>query len=188
MRDRSEETRAKPPKKSLWRSLNGTVNFLLALMPWIVFRWILAALSLAASVHLMRMGLKHSGISGAGPVIFSLISFVSAVILVAPETAFRIAEWFASFFENLIFPSERFPKPPLSYHLARHYRQCGRLDESMSHYESIIENYPDERDAYLELLELAHQLQDSKRIARYSARFQRRFGVPPPSSFTTPEA
>ena len=150
-------------------------------MPWVVIRWILAALSFVASVHLMRSGLKHSGISGAGPVIFSLISFVSAVILISPETAFRVAEWFASFFEDLIFPSERLPKPPLSYHLARHYRQCGRLEESLSHYEAIIEHYPEERDAYIELLEVARDLEDTKRIARYTARFQRRFGSPPPS-------
>jgi hypothetical protein len=154
----------------------------LTTMPWMIARWLMAVLLMAASAHLMRAGLKHSGLSGAGPVIFSLISFVSAVILIAPETAFRIAEWFASFFSDLILPSERFPKPPLSYHLARHYRQCGRLEESLSHYESIVENYPDERDAYHELLAVAHQLGDRKTVARYSARYERRFGVPPPTS------
>lgn len=155
-------------------------RFLFQTMRWITLRWLLAALCLAASAHLMRQGLKHNGISAAGPVIFSLSSFVTAVLLIAPETAVRLAEKFAGFFTDLIFPSERYSKPPLSYHMARYYRKCGRLEESLSHYESIIEHYPTEREAYLELLEVARALGNSRCLARYTARFTRQFGHSPP--------
>jgi len=154
-------------------------------MRWILIRWFFAVLCLGASAHLMRQGLKHSGISAAGPVIFSLSAFVTAVLLMAPETAVRLAEAIGGLFADLLFPSERFSKPPLSYHMARHYRKCGQLEESLSHYESIIQHYPAEREAYLELLEVAEALGDSRRLTRYTTRFTRRFGHPPPA---TPES
>lgn len=148
-------------------------------MRWIIARWFFAVLCLAASAHLMRQGLKHNGISAAGPVIFSLCAFVTSVLLMAPETAVRLAEAFGALFADLLFPSERFSKPPLSYHMARHYRACGKLEESLCHYESIIQHYPEERDAYLELLEVARALGDKRRLNRYTARFARQFGCPP---------
>ena len=148
-------------------------------MRWIIARWFFAVLCLAASAHLMRQGLKHNGISAAGPVIFSLCAFVTSVLLMAPETAVRLAEAFGALFADLLFPSERFSKPPLSYHMARHYHTCGRLEESLSHYESIIQHYPGERDAYLELLEVARALGDKRRLSRYTARYARQFGHPP---------
>jgi hypothetical protein len=150
-------------------------------MRWIIVRWGFALLLLAASAHLMRQGFKLAGIGAAGHVIFSLAAFVTSILLVTPETALRLAGWFGSLFADLFFPSETFKKPPLSYHMARHYRKCRRLDESLAHYESIIQNYPTERDAYLELLEVAQTLGDSRRTARITARFERQFGHPPPS-------
>lgn len=149
-------------------------------MRWIAARWTLAALLLAAAIYFMRQGLRHSGFSAAGPVIFSLASFVSAVLLITPETALRLAEWIGSLFASLFFPSETLSKPPLSYHMARHYRRCGRLEEALSHYQSIVQHYPSERQAYLELLEVAHLLGDTRSSKRVTARFQRQFGQPPP--------
>lgn len=148
-------------------------------MRWIIVRWILAGLSLGAAGHLMRAGLKHTGISGAGPVILSLAAFVTGVLLITPETALKVAEWFGSWFGNLFFPAERSSKPPLSYHMARHYWQCGRLEEALSHYEGIVQHYPEEREAYEELLAVARALGDRRSEARYAARYQRRFGRAP---------
>ncbi len=145
-------------------------------MRWMFFRWISAGLCLAAAVHFMRIGLKHTGIGGAGPVILSMAAFVTVVLLITPETVLRLAEWLGSWFANLFFPSERFEKPPLSYHMARHYRQCGRFEEALSHYEAIIEHYPEEREAYLELLAVVRALGDVRCEARYRALYQKRFG------------
>lgn len=145
-------------------------------MRWKFFRWICAGLSLGAAVHFMRIGLKQTGISGAGPVILSMGAFVTAVLLIVPETVFRMAEWFGSWVAELFFPSERLKKPPLSYHMARHYRQCGRLEESLSHCEAIVEHYPEEREAYLELLAVTRALGDGRRESRYRAMYQKRFG------------
>lgn len=83
-------------------------------MKFVRTRWILALLSLAASMWLMKAALKMAGIGAAGPVILSMVAFVSAVLLIAPETAFWLAEQIAKPFANLFFPSDSFKKPPVS--------------------------------------------------------------------------
>jgi|694.fasta_scaffold20278_7 hypothetical protein len=144
-------------------------------MKFVRTRWFLAVLSLAASVWLMRAALKIPGIGAAGPVILSMVAFVSAVLLIAPETAFWLAEQIAKPFANLFFPSDSFKKPPVSYLLAHRYRSERRFKEAIAQYENIIEFHPRERDAHLELIEVARQLGDEERAEKYTALMQRRF-------------
>lgn len=132
-------------------------------------------LSLLASIWLMKAAFKIAGIGAAGPVILSLVLFVSTVLLIAPETAFWLAEQVAKPFAALFYPSDSFKKPPLSYVLARRYRNERRWEEAAAQYESIIEYYPEERDAHLELLEVAHELGDEQLIEKYTALTRRRF-------------
>jgi tetratricopeptide (TPR) repeat protein len=144
-------------------------------MKFVRTRWILALLSLAASIWLMRAALKMAGIGAAGPVILSMVAFVSAVLLIAPETAFWLAEQIAKPFANLFFPSDSFKKPPVSYLLAHRYRSERRFEEAVAQYENIIEFHPRERDAYMELIEVARQLGDDERAEKYTALMRRRF-------------
>jgi tetratricopeptide (TPR) repeat protein len=144
-------------------------------MKFVRTRWFLAVLSLAASVWLMKAALKIPGIGAAGPVILSMVAFVSAVLLIAPETAFWLAEQIAKPFANLFFPSESFKSPPVSYLLAHRYRSERRFDEAIAQYEKIIEFHPRQRDAYLELIEVARLLGDEERAEKYTALMQRRF-------------
>ena len=138
-------------------------------------RWLLAALSIFISVRLMMIGLKIAGIGSAFPVIFSMATFLLAVILISPETAFRLAEWCSKPLTDLIFPSEEFKKPPLSYMMARHYTQGLRFEEAAAEYEKIIHYYPKEQDAYLELLAVAKKLKDDKLLHKYEHMFKHRF-------------
>lgn len=144
-------------------------------MRFIKLRWALAALSLLGSVLLMASALKMGGLGAAFPVILSMAGFLLCVLLIAPETAFKLAEWIAKPFAALFYPTEEFNKPLLSYMLARRYSQERRLEDAVSEYEKILHYYPEERDAYVELLELTERLGDPERHAQYLALFQKRF-------------
>lgn len=144
-------------------------------MRFLKTRWILAGLCLLASIWLMKAAFKMAGMGAAGPVILSMVSFVTVVLLIAPETAWWLAEQIAKPFANLFYPSDSFKKPPVSYALARRYRQELRFEEALAQYENIIEFHPRERDAYLELLAVARELGDDKRVEKYSALMRRHF-------------
>ncbi len=138
-------------------------------------RWLLAALSIFISVRLMMTALKMAGFGAAFPVLFSMAAFLLAIILISPETVFRLAEWCSKPLTDLIYPSEEFKKPPLSYMMARHYSQGLRFEEAVAEYEKIIHYYPKEQAAYIELLALAKKLDDDTLLHKYEQMFKHRF-------------
>lgn len=148
-------------------------------MRWVKLRWFLAAGCLLASWALMSAALKMEGMDAAPHVIFSVLAFVNAVLLTAPETALRVAEWFGRLCSGIFFPSEEFSKPPLSYRLARRYRDEKRYEDAARQYRKIIRHYPDEADAYVELLDVARQMGDRDLAREYRIRFRRRFRQEP---------
>jgi cell division protein FtsW (lipid II flippase) len=137
-------------------------------------RWMLAGLALVASVWLMSAGVKMGWLAAAFPVIGSMLLLVTAVLLVAPDTAVKIAEWIAKPFADLFYPSDEFEKPPLSYLLARRYSQERRVDAAVQEYEKILFYYPEERDAYLELIELAQRVGDEELREKYEGLLRKR--------------
>jgi tetratricopeptide (TPR) repeat protein len=139
-------------------------------------RWFLAVLFVCFGVKLMKTGLKIQSLGAAPYIIGSAITAITSVLLITPETVLRVAEWCSRPFVNLLFPSERLSKPPLSYNLARRYRTQTQWDEAIAEYKSIIEHYPDESDAYIELIEVAAKLGDDKLAQKYAASFKKRFG------------
>lgn len=134
----------------------------------------LAGLALVASVWLMSAGVKMGWLAAAFPVIGSMLLFLTAVLLVAPDTAVKIAEWIAKPFADLFYPSDEFEKPPLSYLLARRYSQERRVDAAVQEYEKILFYYPEERDAYLELIELAQRVGDEELREKYEGLLRQR--------------
>ena len=146
-------------------------------MKFLRTRWLLAVLSMAGSIWLMKAALKMQGMGAAGPVILSMGALVTTVLLIAPETAFWLAEQIAKPFANLFFPSDQFPKPPVSYLLARRYRTERRFEEAVRQYENIIAFHPEERDAHVELIEVARQMGDEELAEKYTASWHRRFGA-----------
>jgi cell division protein FtsW (lipid II flippase) len=143
-------------------------------MNWQKARWMLAGLALVASVWLMSAGVKMGWLAAAFPVIGSMLLFLTAVLLVAPDTAVKIAEWIAKPFADLFYPSDEFEKPPLSYLLARRYSQERRVDAAVQEYEKILFYYPEELDAYLELIELAQRVGDEELREKYAGLLRER--------------
>ena len=136
-------------------------------MNWQKARRILAGLVFLASAWLMSAALKMSWLGAAFPVIGSMLLFLTAMLLMAPDTVFKIAELCAKPFADLFFPSDEFEKPPLSYLLARRYSQERKVDAAVQEYEKILFYYPEERAAYLELIELAQRVGDEELREKY---------------------
>lgn len=143
-------------------------------------RWCLASLCLAACVKLMLDAFKIAGIGAAGHLIGAFMLLIGSIILIAPETVVRIAEWCSRPITDLLFPSEQLDKPPLNYRLARHYAETRRLEEAVTEYAKIIEHYPEETDAYVELLTVAKQLGDDDLHEHYSTLLKKQLQQSPP--------
>ena len=143
-------------------------------MHWKTARRILAGVALLASVWQMAAALKLGGIGAAFSVIASVMLFVIFGLLMAPDTAIKLAEWCAKPFAALFYPPEEFEKPPLSYVLARRYSKERRVDAAVQEYEKILFYYPEERDAYLELIELAQRVGDEELREKYAALLKQR--------------
>jgi hypothetical protein len=149
-------------------------------MRWKKTRWVLAAGCAALGWKLMTSALGMEGFSldalAAAPrLIFSMAAFLSAVFLTTPETAFRIAEWFSRPFVAILFPSDEYSRPPLSYKLARRYRDEHRWEDAVRQYRKIIRYHPKERDAYLELIEVAHSMKNDALRREYAALLRKLF-------------
>ncbi len=144
-------------------------------MNWQTARRILAGLALLASVWLMSAGLKMGWLGAAFPVIGSMLLFLIAVLLMVPDTAVKLAEWIAKPFADLFYPTDEFEKPPLSYKLARRYSQERRVDAAVQEYEKILFYYPKERDAYVELIELARRVGDEELREKYEGMLSEKF-------------
>ena len=140
-------------------------------------RWFLALLCAAGGVKLMLDALKMNSVGAFGHVMGSVLAMVTVVLLISPETVFKVAEWCARPFTEILWPSDRLEKPPLNYRLARHYAQCLRLEEAIEEYRKIIHFYPDEGDAYKELIAVAEQLGDEEVKAEFETLYRTKFGA-----------
>jgi len=138
-------------------------------------RWFLAAVCLTICVRLMVAALQIPGLGAAGHLIFSFATFILMVLLIVPETAFRMAEWCSRPITNIIYPSDRLDRPPLSYTMAREYSRRMRVEEAITEYEGIIQFYPQEAEAYLELMALAKKAGDEPLYERCEGLYKRRF-------------
>ncbi|CAN5899424.1 hypothetical protein BH11VER1_BH11VER1_29670 [soil metagenome] len=150
-----------------------------------LFRWMLAIGCSVFAVKLMIKGLSQESFSAAPFLIISFASSIAAILLITPDTIFKLAEAFSRLFTGIFFPDEKFARPPLSYLLARKYTEELRTGDAINEYLNILHYYPREREAYLELLALAKSTGHEKIYHKYSRKFHRRF--PASSSAATDE-
>lgn len=144
-----------------------------------LIRWMLAVGCSVFAVKLMVRGLSQESFAAAPFLILSFASVIAAILLMAPDTIFKLAEAFSRLFTGIFFPDEKFARPPLSYLLARKYTEELRTGDAINEYLNILHYYPRERQAYLELLALAKSTGHEKIYRKYSRRFHRRFPAVP---------
>ena len=141
-----------------------------------VLRWVLAVWLIVFVFNAWFFALKEYKLTGPFMGWALIACVVFAILILSFTFVFPIGRSFGSLFENIFNPGERFSKAPLSYVLARFYRDQHRFEESTFQYEQIIHNYPKERVAYEELLAMAECNGDTRIYRRYERRYKRRFG------------
>lgn len=140
-----------------------------------IIRWLLALGCLIFCIRQFQAGLNTAGLGAAGFLIVGFGSMLAVVLLIAPETIVRVCEFFSRIFASIVLPDDKFHKPPLSYILAHSYRRQLRYTEAVEEYRKIIHYHPGELTPYLEMISLAHLLQDDRLAAKYTQLLKRRF-------------
>lgn len=107
-------------------------------------RLILAALLFSAGFYLLRQG----------NITFLFFGF-AAFIFGAMIVAFPLAELFAEPTGNLFWPSAQYDRPQPQYSIPQSKRARGLYEEAMAGFEKIAEEYPDEMQPYIEMIDIA---------------------------------
>jgi len=141
----------------------------------IIIRWLLALGCLIFCIRQFQAGLNTAGLGAAGFLIVGFGSMLAVVLLIAPETIVRLCEFFSRIFTSIVLPDDKSHKPPLSYILAHSYRRQLRYSEAVEEYRKLIHYHPGELTPYLELISLAHLLQDDRLATKYTHLLKRRF-------------
>ncbi len=141
----------------------------------VIFRWGAAAGCSYFFVSSMGRALKIPGLGAAGYLIIGFAALIAAVLLVAPETVTRLCEFCSRLFTTLVFPDARFKKPKLSYILPCLYAKERRYPEAIQEYQKLLEHYPKEHDAHLELISVLQLSGQSKLSTKYIKRFTKLF-------------
>ena len=116
-------------------------------------RFILAALFFWLGWYL----LIHGNIGGA---FIACAVFILGAVIIAPS----LAELFAEPTGNLFWPSAQYDRPQPAYSIPQSKRARGLYEEAMAGFEKIAEEYPQEVQPYVEMIDLAIvNLHDPKR-------------------------
>ena len=153
----------------------------------VLLRWLLAGGCLYFSVRQMMAALKVDGFAAAPFLFFGIGAFITALLLITPETVVKICEFCSRPLTNIIYPSATADKPPLSYRLAHLYRKQLRFADAAEEYQKIIHYYPRERTAYLELLALAREVDHTRLYDKYAKLYMKRFKDVPFAEERAPE-
>lgn len=124
------------------------IGFLCAL------RWSLAASCLIWAIRIMNPGLVPIDLDERLAEISGVLGLIGVVILMAPELL-RLATWpVMKLVDSLVYPNERFQRPPLDQRLALFYIRRGMWERAAEEYERIISYYPEELELYEALMKI----------------------------------
>jgi len=149
----------------------------------VIARFLLGFACLVYGVREMRTALGMEGMGAVPHVLFGMGSLLAAVFLLLSGLIWRACEFLSRAFTDIILPSARHQRPPLSYRLARRYAQQLRHHEAVEEYEKILRYYPDEQGAYFELAAEARLVDDAKLFRRTVKAYEQRFKTPFPAEF-----
>ncbi len=88
--------------------------------------------------------------TGLGYGMLGMIGIIAGTALLTPEIYTVITR----VVDGLYFPGGKLDKPILSYKLPEFYRKEERFEESLEHYDIILEHYPREARAWIGAIEL----------------------------------
>jgi len=124
---------------------------------FILIRWVIALTFLVKGALLLVGTAGGEGGSFAGSAANALFAFaliIGGVLLSTRELVPWVSAPIWRFITGLVFPDDKFDKPPVNYALARSYKQQHRVDDAIEEYFKIVYHHPQELAAYLEGMEV----------------------------------
>ncbi len=137
-------------------------------------RWTLSAVSFIGFFLLMGKAFEISSFSSAAYMIYGFSALIISILFTVPETVIPLCEFFSRIFTSIIFPDDKFRKPMLTYILARRYAKEARYVEAIYEYRKIIHYYPDELEAYEELISISGISGQVSLAEKYQKKLNRR--------------
>jgi hypothetical protein len=142
---------------------NNTIPLMSKETTFILIRWIIA-LTLLIKGSLMLAGAaggEGGGFAGAAAyALFAFALIISGALLTTRELVPWVSAPIWRFITGLVFPDEKFDRPPVNYALPRSYRQQQRFDDAIEEYLKIVHHHPQELAAYLEGMDAMVQAGD----------------------------
>lgn len=117
-------------------------------------RWSLAAACLIWAIRIMQPDLVPINVDQRLAEISGVFGLIGFVVLMGPELV-RIATWpMMKLVDLVVYPDERFQRPPLDQRLALFYVRRGMWEQAADEYERILSYYPGELQLYEALMSI----------------------------------
>lgn len=142
------------------------------------YRYIFISLLKRSIIALPLFAVGMSLLLRAGDVlnvISSVLFGCAALILGAIIVAFPLARLFAEPSGNLFCPGRRFDRPQPMYGIPQSKKAKGLYEEAIAGFEKIAEEYPEEVQPYVEIIDIA--IVKLKEPERANATYQRGMSV-----------
>ena len=139
-------------------------------------KWIRWPIGVAAVYFSFKMVFSASGGLGAiGGLLVGMSLLVVAAVCFCPEVVGVVAGPFFRWIDSIYLPGGRPDRAPLSFRLSDYYTQTRQFDLAVAEYQRILEDYPEEPQAYAGLVRLLDsELEDRKSARRWLKRGLRR--------------
>ncbi|MEZ5300741.1 MAG: hypothetical protein R3F11_08795 [Verrucomicrobiales bacterium] len=119
----------------------------------VAFRWLLAAGAFSLIGKTLASAASAGEMTGAfGHLLIGAGLLIAAAIASAPELSRWVSLPFTGLIDSIYLGADKAERPPPNYNLPRYYAHTLRDDLAIGCYENLIENYPQEADAYAELI------------------------------------
>ena len=135
-------------------------------------RWIIAVTLIAKGALMLLHSAGGRGGGFAGAAAYGLFAFalaITGVLLIARELTTWVTAPIWRFLTGIVFPDEKFDRPPVNYALPRSYRDHQRFDDAVEEYLKIIHHHPQELPAYLECIEVMVEAGDREGARKVGA-------------------
>ncbi len=100
------------------------------------------------------MGKEKATPGGAAFALFGFALIITGVLLVARELVPWASAPLWRFITGIVYPDDKFDRPPVNYALPRSYRERHRPDDAIEEYLKIFQYHPQELAAYQECIEV----------------------------------
>jgi len=159
----------------------SSIQFMSRQTALLLARWVIALTLIAKGALMLLQSAGNGGGGFAGAAAYGLFAFalaIAGVLLISRELTTWVTAPIWRFLTGIVFPDEKFDRPPVNYALPRSYRNRQRFDDAIEEYRKILHHHPQELPAYLECMEVMAEAGDLPGAQKVRATGLRRLRSP----------